>query len=181
VKKVKKSSFEHEVDYDNDEAVVGVVMGSQSDWSTMREAAEILDHFGIKWERRITSAHRTPDRMIEYARQAKGRGIKLIIAGAGRAAHLPGMVAALSRLPVHGVPVESKFQQGNDSLLSIVQMPRGVPTATFAIGPHGACNAALHVVRILATTDDRLDRQLEEFIEKQAREVGLTPLDEEEK
>ena len=129
---------------------VGIIMGSQSDWETMRHAAETLDRLGIGYETRIVSAHRTPDRLYDYARSAKSRGLRLIIAGAGGAAHLPGMTAALTRLPVLGVPVESHTLRGVDSLYSIVQMPAGVPVATFAIGRAGAVNAALLAAAILA-------------------------------
>ena len=131
-------------------ALVGVVMGSRSDWETMRHAAEILDGLGIPYEAKVVSAHRTPERLFEYGRSAEGRGIEVIIAGAGGAAHLPGMLAAISILPVLGVPVESKMLKGVDSLLSIVQMPRGVPVGTLAIGPAGAANAGLLAAAILA-------------------------------
>ena len=150
---------------------VGVIMGSQSDWATMKEATGLLDHFHIVHEARIVSAHRTPDRMAEYARTAKERGLRLIIAGAGGAAHLPGMVAAWTSLPVLGVPVQSKALQGLDSLLSIAQMPGGVPVASFAIGESGARNAALFAVRMLAAEDTALSERLESYIEEQARRV----------
>src|SRR5438067_1747301 len=133
--------------------VVGVIMGSQSDWATLRHAAAMLDEFGIGHERRIVSAHRTPHRLVEYAASARGRGLKVIIAGAGGAAHLPGMVASLTSLPVLGVPVQSKALSGLDSLLSIVQMPAGIPVGTLAIGQAGATNAGLLAVAVLAIED----------------------------
>jgi len=142
---------------------VGVIMGSSSDWETLRHAAETLERFGVSHEVRVVSAHRTPDEMVAYAKGAQARGLKAIIAGAGGAAHLPGMVAALTPLPVLGVPVQTKALAGVDSLLSIVQMPAGVPTATFAIGPAGATNAALFVVRMLAVGNAELARKLENF------------------
>lgn len=136
--------------------LVGIVMGSRSDWSTMEHAAKALDALGIAYEAEVVSAHRTPEKMFTYARDAKARGLQVIIAGAGGAAHLPGMIAALTTLPVLGVPVESKALHGLDSLLSIVQMPGGVPTATFAIGPAGAKNAGLFAAQILSLTDVNL-------------------------
>lgn len=141
-------------------AVVGIIMGSQSDWPTMRAAAEMLTELGVAFETKVVSAHRTPDRMAEYAKTAKARGLKVIIAGAGGAAHLPGMTAAMTTLPVLGVPVQSKALSGLDSLYSIVQMPGGVPVATFAIGPSGAKNAALSAAAILALSDPELDARL---------------------
>ena len=132
---------------------VGIVMGSRSDWSTMEHAAKALDALGIAYEAEVVSAHRTPEKMFTYAREAKARGLQIIIAGAGGAAHLPGMIAALTTLPVLGVPVESKALHGLDSLLSIVQMPGGVPTATFAIGPAGAKNAGLFAAQVLSLQD----------------------------
>src|SRR5947208_5642866 len=132
---------------------VGIIMGSQSDWETMRHAADTLDRLGIGYETRIVSAHRTPERLYDYARSARARGLRLIIAGAGGAAHLPGMAAALSPLPVLGVPIESRVLKGVDSLLSIVQMPAGVPVATFAIGQAGAVNAALFAAAVLGLVD----------------------------
>ena len=138
--------------------LIGVVMGSQSDWETMRAAAEVLDELGVPHEVRIVSAHRTPDRLFAYAEAAAGRGLRVIIAGAGGAAHLPGMLAAKTRLPVLGVPVQSKALGGLDSLLSIVQMPKGVPVGTLAIGPAGAANAGLLAAAMLATTDDGAGR-----------------------
>ncbi len=143
------------------QALVGIAMGSQSDWPTMRHAAEILDELGIAYEAKIVSAHRTPDRMFTYAEKAAGRGLRVLIAGAGGAAHLPGMLASKTRLPVLGVPVQSKALSGLDSLLSIVQMPAGVPVGTLAIGEAGAANAALLAAGILATTDADLADRLE--------------------
>lgn len=140
--------------------VVGVIMGSDSDWETMRHAVETLEQLGIPHERSIVSAHRTPDRMVRYAREAEERGLKIIIAGAGGAAHLPGMVSALTHLPVLGVPVSSKALSGVDSLLSIVQMPAGIPTPTFAIGRAGAVNAALAAAAVLALSDAALRQRL---------------------
>lgn len=151
-------------------------MGSNSDWPTMKLAAEALEEFGVPYEAKVVSAHRTPDKMYEYAKGAKARGLKLIIAGAGGAAHLPGMVSALTTLPVLGVPVESKSLKGMDSLLSIAQMPGGIPTATFAIGAPGAKNAGLYAVSILALNDDSLSAQLEEFRERQKAKVEAMEL-----
>ena len=147
--------------------VVGVVMGSSSDWDTLRTATEILAEFGIAFEARVVSAHRMPDDMFRYAEAAAGRGLKAIIAGAGGAAHLPGMLAAKTTLPVLGVPVASKHLQGVDSLHSIVQMPRGIPVATFAIGTAGAANAALFVVAMLALEQPELRVKLEAYRAKQ--------------
>ena len=151
--------------------LVGVVMGSDSDWPTLRAAVEILRKFGVPCEKRVVSAHRTPDLMFEYAAAARGRGLRLIIAGAGGAAHLPGMLAAKTTLPVLGVPVLSKALSGQDSLLSIVQMPKGIPVATFAIGEPGAANAALFAVAVLAGDDPVLAKKLTAFREQQARTV----------
>jgi 5-(carboxyamino)imidazole ribonucleotide mutase len=151
--------------------LVGLIMGSQSDWATLREGARMLDRFEVAYEAQIVSAHRTPDHMAEYARTAKERGLRLMIAGAGGAAHLPGMVAAWTSLPVLGVPVKSKALSGWDSLLSIAQMPGGVPVATFAIGESGARNAALFAVRMLAGENRELDQKLQSFIQQQADEV----------
>ncbi|MEM8732498.1 MAG: 5-(carboxyamino)imidazole ribonucleotide mutase [Pseudomonadota bacterium] len=145
------------------EPEVGVIMGSQSDWPTMKEAAEILDALEIRYETRIVSAHRTPDRLWEYGRSAAGRGLKAIIAGAGGAAHLPGMMASKTRVPVIGVPVQTRALSGVDSLYSIVQMPRGFPVATMAIGAAGAANAGLMAAAILATSDDALAGRLEDW------------------
>ena len=142
---------------------IGLVMGSNSDWDIMRHAADMLEQFGISFESRVVSAHRTPDLLFEYAATARQRGLACIIAGAGGAAHLPGMLAAKCTVPVLGVPVPSRYLKGLDSLLSIVQMPRGVPVATFAIGEAGAANAALYAVSILATADSELAGKLERF------------------
>ncbi|HYR58500.1 MAG TPA: 5-(carboxyamino)imidazole ribonucleotide mutase [Chthoniobacteraceae bacterium] len=151
--------------------LVAVIMGSKSDWDTMRNAAEMLEKFGVPFEHRVVSAHRTPDLMALYAREAAGRGIQVIIAGAGGAAHLPGMVAAHTRLPVLGVPIESRALKGMDSLLSIVQMPAGVPVATLAIGAAGAKNAALLAVGILALHDEKLRDALLDFRAQQTEDV----------
>jgi 5-(carboxyamino)imidazole ribonucleotide mutase len=150
---------------------VGLVMGSHSDWQVMQHAAERLKEFGVSFEARIVSAHRTPDLLFEYAEQAALRGLKCIIAGAGGAAHLPGMLAAKSTLPVLGVPVPSRYLNGQDSLYSIVQMPKGIPVATFAIGEAGAANAALFAVAMLATSDEALAERLKQFREMQTRSV----------
>jgi 5-(carboxyamino)imidazole ribonucleotide mutase len=147
--------------------VVGVVMGSSSDWDTLRAATEILAEFGIAFEARVVSAHRMPDDMFAYAESAAGRGLKAIIAGAGGAAHLPGMLAAKTTVPVLGVPVASRHLQGVDSLHSIVQMPKGIPVATFAIGTSGAANAALFAVAMLANEDQALRTKLDEFRARQ--------------
>jgi 5-(carboxyamino)imidazole ribonucleotide mutase len=154
---------------------VGIIMGSQSDWETMRHAADTLDRLGIGYETRIVSAHRTPERLYEYARTAKARGLRLIIAGAGGAAHLPGMAAALTPLPVLGVPVESRALKGVDSLLSIVQMPAGVPVATFAIGQSGAINAALFAAAILALSDTAAALSLDGWRQTQTAGVAEHP------
>jgi 5-(carboxyamino)imidazole ribonucleotide mutase len=153
------------------EPLVGVIMGSRSDWETMRHAVETLDALGVANETRVVSAHRTPDLLFEYATAARGRGLKVIIAGAGGAAHLPGMISAKTTLPVLGVPVESKTLQGVDSLLSIVQMPAGVPVGTLAIGKAGAINAALLAAAILATADKNLASALDTFRETQTQAV----------
>ncbi|MNS70656.1 N5-carboxyaminoimidazole ribonucleotide mutase [compost metagenome] len=142
-------------------------MGSSSDWEVMKHAVTMLEDFGVAYEARVISAHRMPQDMAEYGAAAHGRGLRGIIAGAGGAAHLPGMMAALTEVPVFGVPVPSKYLRGEDSLLSIVQMPKGVPVATFAIGEAGAANAALHAIATLATTDDALASALEAFRAKQ--------------
>ena len=157
--------------------LVGVIMGSQSDWETMQRAAAILDEFSIPYEARIVSAHRTPERLYDYAREAAGRGLKVIIAGAGGAAHLPGMAAAMTMLPVIGVPVKSKTLKGLDSLLSIVQMPAGVPVATVAIGEAGAANAGLLAAQILALSDAPLTKHLAEWRARQTASVGDAPKD----
>lgn len=151
--------------------IVGVVMGSSSDWDTMQHAVQILEQFGVPHEARVVSAHRMPDDMFAYAEGAAARGLKAIIAGAGGAAHLPGMLAAKTLVPVLGVPVASRHLQGVDSLHSIVQMPKGVPVATFAIGEAGAANAALFALALLATTDDKLAKQLAEFRKAQTEKV----------
>ena len=151
----------------NPDAVIGIVMGSSSDWETMKQAAEILTEFGVAFEARVVSAHRMPDEMFAYAEAAAGRGLKAIIAGAGGAAHLPGMLAAKTTVPVLGVPVASRHLQGVDSLHSIVQMPKGIPVATFAIGNAGAANAALFAVATLATGDAALLDKLNAFRAKQ--------------
>ncbi|MEM9160702.1 MAG: 5-(carboxyamino)imidazole ribonucleotide mutase [Verrucomicrobiota bacterium] len=143
--------------------LVGIIMGSNSDWPTIKNAAAILDDFGISYEAEVVSAHRTPKKMYDYAESAKTRGLKCIIAGAGGAAHLPGMVSAITTLPVLGIPIESKSLKGMDSLLSIAQMPGGIPTATFAIGIPGAKNAALYAVSILALSDETLSSKLEDY------------------
>jgi 5-(carboxyamino)imidazole ribonucleotide mutase len=156
---------------------IGIVMGSQSDWATMKAAAEILDALGVPHEVRVVSAHRTPDRMFAYAEAAAGRGLAAIIAGAGGAAHLPGMLAAKTRLPVLGVPVESKALSGLDSLLSIVQMPKGVPVGTLAIGPAGAANAGLLAAAMLAVGDPALAERLEAWRAGQTAAVPETPED----
>ncbi len=151
--------------------VVGVVMGSDSDWPTMQAAAVILKEFGVPFEARVVSAHRTPDLLFDYAESAAGRGLKAIVAGAGGAAHLPGMLAAKTIVPVLGVPVQSKALSGQDSLLSIVQMPKGIPVATFAIGEAGAANAALFAVAMLANEDKELAGKLAAFRQAQADKV----------
>jgi 5-(carboxyamino)imidazole ribonucleotide mutase len=157
---------------------IGVVMGSSSDWDTMQQAVQILHHFGIAHEARVVSAHRMPDDMFTYAEEAAARGLKAIIAGAGGAAHLPGMLAAKTTVPVLGVPVQSKALSGVDSLHSIVQMPKGIPVETFAIGPAGAANAALFAVAMLANEDPALRAKLEAFRAEQteiARNMTLPP------
>jgi len=154
---------------------VGIIMGSQSDWETMQHAAGTLDRLGIGYETRIVSAHRTPERLFDYARKARSRGLRLIIAGAGGAAHLPGMAAALTSLPVLGVPIESRALKGIDSLLSIVQMPAGIPVATFAIGQAGAVNAALFAAAILSLTDAAAAQALDSWRETQSQGVAERP------
>lgn len=157
--------------------LVAVIMGSQSDWDTMKEAHDILHALDIPHEVKIVSAHRTPDRMVEFAKSAKDKGLRLIIAGAGGAAHLPGMVASLTPLPVLGVPVESKALKGMDSLLSIAQMPGGIPVGTLAIGKAGAKNAGILAASILATTDDTLAVRLDDFRKSQSEAVAEAPKD----
>jgi 5-(carboxyamino)imidazole ribonucleotide mutase len=154
---------------------IGIIMGSQSDWETMRHAATVLDELEIAYETRIVSAHRTPARLYEYATSAAGRGLKIIIAGAGGAAHLPGMAASMTRLPVLGVPVESKALQGMDSLLSIVQMPAGIPVGTLAIGKAGAVNAGLLAAAILATSDSALAERLDAWRRRQTEAIAEAP------
>lgn len=154
---------------------VGIIMGSRSDWETMRHAAHVLEELGITHEAKVVSAHRTPQRLYDYATGAKARGLKLIIAGAGGAAHLPGMTASMTSLPVLGVPVESKSLKGLDSLLSIVQMPGGVPVATFAIGKPGAINAGLFAAAVLALGDSALAERLDSWRARQTAEVGESP------
>ena len=155
--------------------LVGVVMGSKSDWETMRHASELLTELGIPHETKVVSAHRTPDRLFRYGREAEGRGLEVLIAGAGGAAHLPGMLAAISMLPVLGVPVESKMLRGVDSLLSIVQMPRGVPVGTLAIGGSGAANAALLAAAILGRKYPPIREALARFRQAQTDAVGESP------
>jgi 5-(carboxyamino)imidazole ribonucleotide mutase len=159
------------------EPLVGIIMGSQSDWLTLRHAAAMLDRLAVPYESRIVSAHRTPDRLRDYAGGARQRGLKVIIAGAGGAAHLPGMCAAWTSLPVLGVPVESHSLKGMDSLLSIVQMPAGVPVGALAIGPAGATNAALLAAAIIATADVDLTARLDALREEQTRAVPCEPTD----
>src|SRR3954468_1601095 len=154
---------------------VGIIMGSQSDWATMQAASQMLDALKVAHETGIVSAHRTPDRMAAYAKEAEARGIKVIIAGAGGAAHLPGMVAAMTTLPVLGVPVQSRTLKGLDSLLSIAQMPGGVPVATFAIGEAGAKNAALHAAAILGLSDAAVKKKLDAWRARQTRSVAKRP------
>jgi 5-(carboxyamino)imidazole ribonucleotide mutase len=154
---------------------VGIIMGSQSDWQTMRHAAETLDQLGISYETRIVSAHRTPKRLYAYAESAVGRGLQVIIAGAGGAAHLPGMTAAMTRLPVFGVPVESRALKGMDSLLSIVQMPAGIPVGTLAIGEAGAVNAALLAASVIALSDQRVAQSLEAWRQARTDAVAEDP------
>ena len=158
--------------------LVGIIMGSQSDWPTLRHAADTLDRLEVPHERRIVSAHRTPHRMVDYASGARERGLKVIIAGAGGAAHLPGMVASLTPLPVFGVPIESQALKGQDSLLSIVQMPGGVPVGTLAIGKAGAINAALLASAVLALTDPALAARLDDWRARQTAAVADMPSDE---
>jgi 5-(carboxyamino)imidazole ribonucleotide mutase len=154
---------------------VGIIMGSRSDWETMRHAAEALDSLGVAYETKVVSAHRTPKRLYDYAQSARERGLKVIIAGAGGAAHLPGMAASMTSVPVLGVPVETKSLHGLDSLLSIAQMPAGVPVGTLAIGNAGAKNAGLLAAAILAGSDDELAKRLDAFREKQTASVAETP------
>ncbi|MCM2473406.1 5-(carboxyamino)imidazole ribonucleotide mutase [Rhizobium sp. CG5] len=157
---------------------VAIIMGSQSDWETMKNAADTLDVLDVGYEARIVSAHRTPERMFEFARQARDEGFKVIIAGAGGAAHLPGMTAAMTPLPVFGVPVQSKTMSGQDSLLSIVQMPAGIPVGTLAIGKAGAINAALLAAAVLALSDENLAGRLDDWRARQTASVAEYPIDE---
>ncbi|MBB4302967.1 5-(carboxyamino)imidazole ribonucleotide mutase [Rhodobium orientis] len=159
-------------------APVAIIMGSQSDWPTMRHAAETLDALGIAFEARIVSAHRTPDRLYDFAKGARDRGHKVVIAGAGGAAHLPGMTASMTPLPVFGVPIESRTMKGIDSLYSIVQMPAGVPVGTLAIGRSGAVNAALMAASVLALTDAALAERLDAWRARQTEAIAETPSDE---
>ena len=156
--------------------LVAIIMGSDSDWPTMKNAAQMLADFGVSYDAKVVSAHRTPDLMFQFAEQAAKNGYQVIIAGAGGAAHLPGMVAAKTTLPVLGVPVPSKHLQGQDSLLSIVQMPKGIPVATFAIGDAGATNAGLFAVAMLANHDASLAKKLAEFRQKQTEKVNVMTL-----
>ena len=156
---------------------VGIIMGSQSDWPTMKHAADVLDALGVAYEKRIVSAHRTPDRLYDYSKTARDRGLKCIIAGAGGAAHLPGMAAAMTPLPVFGVPVQSAALSGQDSLLSIVQMPGGVPVGTLAIGKAGAKNAGLLAAAVLALMDEGLAGRLDAWRAEQTDSVGDIPTD----
>jgi 5-(carboxyamino)imidazole ribonucleotide mutase len=158
--------------------MVGIIMGSQSDWRTMKLASDVLNELGVAHETRIVSAHRTPDRLVDYAKSARKRGLKVIIAGAGGAAHLPGMCAALTPLPVFGVPIQSKALSGHDSLLSIVQMPGGVPVGTLAIGEAGAKNAGLLAAAVLALNDPKLADRLDAYRAAQTAAVGDTPINE---
>ncbi|MGB5949322.1 MAG: 5-(carboxyamino)imidazole ribonucleotide mutase [Parvibaculum sp.] len=159
-------------------ALVGIIMGSQSDWRTMKHAAEMLDLLGVAHEVRIVSAHRTPQRLVEYATTARDRGLKVIIAGAGGAAHLPGMTASMTPLPVFGVPIQTRSLHGQDSLLSIVQMPGGIPVGTLAIGDAGAKNAALLAAAVLALSDAELATRLDQYRAELTSSVGDIPVDE---
>ncbi len=160
-----------------DKPLIGIIMGSQSDWATMKQTALFLDEFGVAYETRIVSAHRTPDRLYDYAKNVQARGLKVIIAGAGGAAHLPGMMAAMTVLPVLGVPIKSEALSGQDSLLSIVQMPAGIPVATLAIGEAGAKNAALLAVSILGLSDEALSEKLTAWRTAQTEQIEETPRD----
>jgi 5-(carboxyamino)imidazole ribonucleotide mutase len=158
-------------------APVAIIMGSQSDWATMRHAAETLDALGVGYDARIVSAHRTPERLVTFAKGARADGFKVVIAGAGGAAHLPGMTAAMTTLPVFGVPIQTEALSGQDSLLSIVQMPAGIPVGTLAIGRAGAINAALLAAAVLALTDPALAERLDAWRERQSRSVAERPTD----
>jgi 5-(carboxyamino)imidazole ribonucleotide mutase len=155
---------------------VAIIMGSRSDWQTMRHAAEVLDELGVAYEAKVVSAHRTPERLYAFARGARAAGVKVIVAGAGGAAHLPGMTAAMTTLPVFGVPVESQALKGQDSLYSIVQMPKGIPVGTLAIGPAGAANAGLLAAAVLALSDPALDARLAEWRQRQTDAVAESPV-----
>jgi|TARA_B100002019_G_scaffold49825_1_gene42424 5-(carboxyamino)imidazole ribonucleotide mutase len=157
--------------------LVSVIMGSKSDWTTMQDTCDILDDLKISYETKIVSAHRTPNRLFNYAKKAKSRGISVIIAGAGGAAHLPGMIASLTTLPVLGVPIESKSLKGIDSLLSILQMPAGIPVGTLAIGSAGAKNAALLAASILSSQNTKISKNLEKWRLKQTKSVAISPID----
>jgi 5-(carboxyamino)imidazole ribonucleotide mutase len=157
--------------------LIGIIMGSKSDWPTLKHAADLLDELAVPYEARIVSAHRTPERLYEYAKSAKARGLKAIIAGAGGAAHLPGMTASMTVLPVLGVPVESRALKGLDSLLSIAQMPGGIPVATFAIGEAGAKNAGLFAAALIGLEDSAVSRRLESWRSRQTRSVARSPQD----
>jgi len=157
--------------------LVSVIMGSKSDWTTMQDTCNILDDLKISYETKIVSAHRTPNRLFNYAKKAKSRGISVIIAGAGGAAHLPGMIASLTTLPVLGVPIESKSLKGIDSLLSIIQMPAGIPVGTLAIGSAGAKNAALLAASILSSQNTKISKNLEKWRLKQTKSVAISPID----
>jgi 5-(carboxyamino)imidazole ribonucleotide mutase len=159
----------------SDSPVVGVIMGSQSDWPVMQKACDLLDQLGVAYEAKIVSAHRTPDRLFDYAKSAKSRGLKVVIAGAGGAAHLPGMAASMTPLPVLGVPVQSRALSGMDSLLSIAQMPKGVPVGTLAIGDAGAANAGILAASIIALEDDNVADKLDAFRAAQSIAVQETP------
>lgn len=161
----------------SDRPLIGIIMGSQSDWPTMKHAADILDHLGVPHEVKIVSAHRTPHRMVAYAETARERGLKAIIAGAGGAAHLPGMTAALTPLPVFGVPIESKILKGEDSLLSIVQMPAGIPVGTLAIGRAGAVNAGLLAGAVIALMDPAVADALDAYRARQTEAIAEEPVD----
>lgn len=169
--------FQTDMDQMTKSPLVSIIMGSQSDWPTMRHAASALDSLGLAYETRIVSAHRTPERLYEFAKGAKDNGLKVIIAGAGGAAHLPGMTAAMTILPVFGVPIQSKAMSGLDSLYSIVQMPAGIPVGTLAIGKAGAVNAALMAASVIALEDEALGARLEDFRKNQTEAVAKFPVD----
>ena len=158
-------------------SVIGIIMGSRSDWRVMESAALVLDELGVGYETKVVSAHRTPDRLVQYARTARERGLKAIIAGAGGAAHLPGMTAAMTPLPVLGVPIDATALNGMDALMSIVQMPKGVPVATFAVGQSGAVNAGLFAASILAIEDPAIREALDQYRERQTADVPVDPVE----